>query len=64
MNCIHCGCDKSKIVDSRHIDTYKRRRRVCKNCGKRYTTYEVHSDYYKLMKKCLNIYYKHYGKME
>lgn len=42
MKCIFCGCDDSKVVDSRDLkDSAIRRRRECLNCGKRYTTYEM-----------------------
>lgn len=43
MKCIYCGCEDSKVVDSRAtIETNSiRRRRECLNCGKRWTTYET-----------------------
>ena len=43
MKCIYCGCEESKVVDSRStIETNSiRRRRECLNCGKRWTTYET-----------------------
>lgn len=42
MKCIFCGCEESKVVDSRDLkDSAIRRRRQCLNCGKRYTTYEM-----------------------
>lgn len=42
MKCIFCGCEDSKVVDSRDLkDSAIRRRRECLNCGKRYTTYET-----------------------
>ena len=43
MKCIYCGCEDSKVVDSRStIETNSiRRRRECLNCGKRWTTYET-----------------------
>ncbi|MBQ8430812.1 MAG: transcriptional repressor NrdR [Clostridia bacterium] len=42
MKCIFCGCEESKVVDSRDLkDSSIRRRRECANCGKRYTTYET-----------------------
>lgn len=43
MKCIYCGCEESKVLDSRSTDETNaiRRRRECLNCGKRYTTYET-----------------------
>lgn len=43
MKCIYCGCEDSKVVDSRStVETNSiRRRRECLNCGKRWTTYET-----------------------
>lgn len=43
MRCMFCGCEDSKVIDSRSADEGKtiRRRRECINCGKRFTTYET-----------------------
>ena len=43
MKCLFCGCEDSKVIDSRASDEGMsiRRRRECANCGKRYTTYEI-----------------------
>lgn len=42
MRCVFCGCNDSKVVDSRYLkDTSIRRRRECVECGKRFTTYET-----------------------
>ncbi|MDU5595694.1 MAG: transcriptional regulator NrdR [Peptoniphilus lacydonensis] len=42
MKCPFCGCDDSKVLDTRPTDEgYTiRRRRECLNCQKRFTTYE------------------------
>lgn len=41
MNCIICGCEDTKVVDSRTtLGGTKRRRRECLSCGYRFTTYE------------------------
>ena len=42
MKCAYCGCTQSRVVDSRQSDdaTTIRRRRICENCGRRFTTYE------------------------
>ena len=42
MRCPKCGCDESKVVDSRPSENNDaiRRRRECVNCGYRFTTYE------------------------
>ena len=43
MRCPYCGCEDSKVIDSRPTDEGERirRRRECTSCGKRFTTYEV-----------------------
>ena len=42
MHCLKCGCEESKVVDSRAIEDGNsiRRRRECLNCQNRFTTYE------------------------
>lgn len=42
MRCLKCGCEESKVVDSRSIEEGNsiRRRRECLNCKNRFTTYE------------------------
>ena len=46
MRCPFCGCEESKVIDSRPTDENERirRRRECVQCGKRFTTYEVIED--------------------
>lgn len=46
MKCPFCGCEESKVIDSRPTDENERirRRRECIECGKRFTTYEVIED--------------------
>ena len=43
MKCMYCGCEVSKVLDSRSTDENNaiRRRRECLNCGRRFTTYET-----------------------
>ncbi len=41
MRCPFCGCEDTKVIDSRPSDEKKRRRRECPQCLKRFTTYEV-----------------------
>ena len=43
MRCIFCGCENSKVLDSRSTEETNsiRRRRECLGCGKRFTTYET-----------------------
>lgn len=43
MRCMYCGCEDSKVIDSRSTDDGKsiRRRRECANCGRRFTTFET-----------------------
>ncbi len=42
MRCPFCGVNDDKVIDSREVDAGGsiRRRRQCKKCGKRFTTYE------------------------
>ncbi len=42
MHCLSCGCEESKVVDSRMIEEANsiKRRRECIACGRRFTTYE------------------------
>ena len=42
MKCPYCGVNNDRVIDSREIKDGKeiRRRRLCLNCGKRFTTYE------------------------
>ena len=40
MRCPYCGYDDSNVLDSRPHEEKIRRRRECKNCGRRFTTYE------------------------
>ncbi len=46
MKCLYCGCEDSKVIDSRSADEGRtiRRRRECVNCSKRFTTYETIED--------------------
>ena len=46
MKCLYCGCEDSKVIDSRSADEGRtiRRRRECINCGRRFTTYETIED--------------------
>jgi len=41
MRCIYCGHEKTKVVDTRDTAEKTRRRRECKECGRRFTTYET-----------------------
>ena len=40
MRCPICGSNDSKVTDSREADSGIRRRRECRQCGVRFTTYE------------------------
>ena len=43
MKCPMCGYEDSKVIDSRPVEESDsiRRRRECKKCQKRFTTYEI-----------------------
>ncbi len=47
MRCPFCGYQDSKVIDSREADGGNsiRRRRECKKCGKRFTTFERYEQY-------------------
>lgn len=40
MRCPYCGSAASRVIDTRDARNAIRRRRVCKDCGQRFTTYE------------------------
>lgn len=40
MRCPYCGYSDSKVTDSREAENGIRRRRECRNCSLRFTTYE------------------------
>ncbi|MBO5372083.1 MAG: transcriptional repressor NrdR [Lachnospiraceae bacterium] len=42
MKCPFCSSDSTRVIDSRPADdnNFIRRRRLCDDCGKRFTTYE------------------------
>jgi transcriptional repressor NrdR len=44
MKCPECGCEESKVIDSRPTENKVRRRRECISCGHRFTTYEIIED--------------------
>jgi transcriptional repressor NrdR len=46
MRCPYCGQGEDRVVDSRAVDDGHviRRRRECRNCGRRFTTYERRED--------------------
>ncbi|MGP1410458.1 MAG: transcriptional regulator NrdR [Peptoanaerobacter stomatis] len=43
MNCPYCGSSDLRVIDSRHIeeDNTIKRRRECKSCKKRFSTFEM-----------------------
>ncbi len=54
MRCPYCGCQDSKVIDSRDVDASVRRRRECLNpeCAGRFTTYErIHAVALYIVKK-------------
>lgn len=40
MNCPHCGHDKSRVTETRAVRDGDRRIRLCRSCGKTFTTME------------------------
>lgn len=52
MVCQLCGSRKFSVIDSRHNeDGTVRRRRICKKCGTRFTTFEITMDEYFTLRK-------------
>lgn len=41
MHCPSCGCADTTVKDSRPKDARIRRRRLCEDCGHRFTTHEM-----------------------
>ena len=43
MKCPYCGSTNTRVIDSRPVDENSsiRRRRLCDQCEKRFTTYEI-----------------------
>ncbi len=44
MECPKCGAEDTKVSDSRQLPLYVRRRRICLECGHRFSTIEVARD--------------------
>lgn len=44
MNCPKCGSSNSKIVTSKNIKNYVKRRRQCLDCKNRFNTFEFRED--------------------
>ena len=40
VRCPFCGASDSRVTDSREVEAGIRRRRECRECGRRFTTYE------------------------
>jgi len=45
--CLH---QNTKVIDSRE----RRRRRLCKDCGEKFTTYEISPEEYEMVRKYTN----------
>ncbi|PZM83972.1 transcriptional regulator NrdR [Candidatus Gracilibacteria bacterium] len=56
MHCNNCGYLDTKVLDSRNSENGKaiRRRRVCDNCGNRFTTYERIEVFHMIIEKSGN----------
>ena len=46
LKCLKCGNSKLSVKDSRQLNHYVRRVRVCLSCAQTQTTYEVHKRYF------------------
>lgn len=50
MICPHCGSDRTEIIETRVSGEHERRRRRCRECTYRFTTYEItKTEYERLM---------------
>ena len=54
MKCPFCGHDNTRVIDSRPADENNsiRRRRVCDECSRRFTTYEKVETIPRLRREC------------
>ena len=48
ITCPNCG-DASDVIDSQPSGNTKRRRRQCRGCGEKWTTYEMTKDQVRLL---------------
>lgn len=49
MTCPFCN-GRTHVIDSRHTEDSKFRRRECLDCKHRFSTYEIDADYYETLK--------------
>ena len=54
MNCPKCRSGNIDILDSRRHEDCVKRRRMCLDCGFRYSTIEINVDEYKTMQEKVN----------
>ena len=52
--CPNCGRAELRVINTRNYTEHVVRRRECKECGRRYTTYEVSKAEYKDLKSLLS----------
>lgn len=43
MNCPGCGLEQTKCTNTRPRGETRYRRYTCQNCGRRFTTWEIHA---------------------
>lgn len=55
MACENCGAIKMKCIDTRGHGIYVRRRRECRICGTRTTTYELNANDILFVRKLLQL---------
>lgn len=52
MECLKCGGEKTRVIDTRDFGQWRKRRYVCVTCGGRFSTEEwYHDDLVKVIKK-------------
>lgn len=55
MKCRECGCEESRVIESRPAPRGVRRRRVCDRCSHRFTTIEIASEEYAEIRRKLDV---------
>jgi transcriptional regulator NrdR family protein len=55
MQCPNCKCEDLKTVDSRSSDGMIRRRKECKGCGGRFTTWEITEKEYNHLRRLVKV---------
>lgn len=55
MICPNCQAMKTRVIDSRVVKGATRRRRVCKRCRQRWTTYEITDKAFQFLREQIRV---------